>query len=236
MTLELDSEGLGLLIIDMMNDHMHPDGVSARYFGGLTDAQRSAIIANDVRLLEAARAKGLPVVHIRGENRWDTLDSATAEARRRKRPKHPPDVPFKIAGSWGAQIIDELAPRDDEPVVIKRGHSGFGFTELDVVLERLGISHCITIGGASTGCLSDTVREGAGYGYEFLIVPDAVYRPNDPVVEQLRHLADVSTTDEVLAALGIGRPASKTELTPSQELGVGDEGAIPIAVERRQRG
>ena len=104
-------------------------------------------------------------------------------------------MPFKIAGSWGAQIIDELAPRDDEPVV--------GFTELDVVLGRLGITTCITIGGASTGCLSDTVREGAGYGYEFLIVPDAVYRPNDPVVEQLRHLADVSTTDDVLAALGV---------------------------------
>src|SRR6185369_3177377 len=79
MTLELSPDGTALLIIDMMNDHIHSDGTASRYFGGLTPEQRELIVGNNRRLLEAARAKGLPVVHVRGENRWDTLDSATAE-------------------------------------------------------------------------------------------------------------------------------------------------------------
>src|SRR5687768_11219682 len=148
MTPELPLEGSALLIIDMMNDHIHIDGTATRYFGGLSPEHREVIVGNNVRILEAARAKGLPVVHVRGENRWDTLDSATAEARRRKRPKHPPEVPFKIIDTWGAQIIDELAPRDDEPIVIKKGHSGYGFTELDEIFKRLGVRSCITTGGA----------------------------------------------------------------------------------------
>lgn len=198
---EIDVNRTALLIIDMMNDHVHPEGVSNRYFGGLTRDDREMLIANNRRLLITARRMVIPVIHVRGEIRWDMLDSATAEARRRKRPRHPPDVPFKIKGTWGAQVIDELAPVEGEVVIIKKGHSGFGFTELDQMLRQLGVKLCITTGGAATGCLSDTVREGAAFGYDFVMVSDAIYRPNHPVLSALEHYGTKSTTEEVLAAL-----------------------------------
>jgi ureidoacrylate peracid hydrolase len=187
-----------LLIVDMMNDHVHADGAASRHLGsGLTDGQRAALLGNTRRLLQRARAAGGPVVHVRNEYRWDNLDCGTAEARLRQRPL-PPGVPNKIIGTWGAQIVDDLAPAADEPVVVKKNQSAFWFTPLDLLLRRLGVQTCITVGGAAGGCLNDTVREGVGYGYEFVVVTDALYPPDHPIVESLRQRATLTTTDEVL--------------------------------------
>lgn len=189
---------IGLLIVDMMNDHVHPDGAAARYLrGGLTDADRATLVGNTRRLLQAMRSAGRPVVHIRNEYRWDNLDCGTTEARVRQRPL-PPGVSNKIVGTWGAQIIDELAPADDEPVVVKKNQSAFWFTPLDLLLRRLGVQTCITVGGAAGGCLNDTVREGVGYGYTFQVVTDAVYPAASAVLDSLRGRATLVRTDEVL--------------------------------------
>jgi nicotinamidase-related amidase len=197
-----------LLIVDMMNDHVHPDGAAARYLGsGLTGAQRVRLLANARRLLHATRAAGRPVVHVRNEYRWDGLDCGTTEARLRQRPL-PPGVPNKIAGTWGAQIIDDLAPAADEPVLVKKNQSAFWFTPLDLLLRRLGVQTCITLGGAAGGCLNDTVREGVGYGYEFLVLSDAVYPVGSPVLDSLAERADLLTTDEALALLDAAPAAS----------------------------
>jgi ureidoacrylate peracid hydrolase len=198
-------DGLALLIVDMMNDHIHSDGVSARYFKSVPPEQRPLILENTRRVLVAARAAGLPVVHVRGELRWDSLDGASAPARLRTRPKHPPNVPFKIAGTWGAQLVDELAPLPEEIVVIKKGHSGFGFTNLDPIARRLGIQTFLTTGGAASGCIADTVREGAGYGYEFLIVRDGIYNLDHPVLRSMGTYAELTTTEEAVGLLAGAR-------------------------------
>jgi biuret amidohydrolase len=188
----------GLLIVDMMNDHLHADGAACRSLGsGLTDAQRHRLFGNTQRLLRAARAHGQPVVHVRNEYRWDNLDCGTTEARLRQRPL-PSGVPNKIIGTWGAQIVDALAPAEDEPVVIKKNQSAFWFTPLDLLLRRLDVQRCLIVGGAAGGCLNDTVREGVGYGYKFVVVTDALYPPDHPIVESLGERAMLKTTDEVL--------------------------------------
>jgi nicotinamidase-related amidase len=91
-------------------------------------------------------------------------------------------------------------------VVVKKNQSAFWFSELDQVLRRLGVETLITTGGATTGCLNDTVREGAGLGYEFLVVVDAVYKPNHPVLPSLQHACTLTTTDEMVEALSGGKP------------------------------
>jgi nicotinamidase-related amidase len=197
-----------LLIVDMMNDHVHADGAAARHLGGgLRDAQRAWLLANAQRLLHATRAAGRPVVHVRNEYRWDNLDCGTTEARLRQRPL-PPGVSNKIIGTWGAQIVDDLAPAADEPVVVKKNQSAFWFTPLDLLLRRLGVETCITLGGAASGCLNDTVREGVGYGYAFQVVTDAVYPVASPVLDSLSQRADLLTTNEALALLDSAAAAS----------------------------
>jgi nicotinamidase-related amidase len=202
MTISIPPNSTALLIIDMMNDHIHPQGVSARYGQGRSDGERETIVGNNQRILRAARAARLPVVHVRNEYRWDNLDCGTAAVRKEQHHgSYPPHEPYKIIGTWGAQIIDELAPDEDEPVIVKKNQSAFWFSALDQVLRHLGVETCLTTGGSVTGCLNDTVREGAGYGYDFIVVTDAVYKLNHPYLPSLKHCSSFSTTDDVLAAL-----------------------------------
>jgi nicotinamidase-related amidase len=88
-------------------------------------------------------------------------------------------------------------------VITKKGRSGFGFTPLHRVLRNLGVSHCVVTGGAVHGCVEDTVREGAGLGYQLTLVPDALYRPNSPTIEVMKDYVRFKTTAEVLAELDI---------------------------------
>lgn len=192
-----------LLVVDIMNDFAKPEGAYTRMgYSSLAETERAMLITNNQRLIRAMRAAERPIVYVRGEFRPDGLDHARSLENERKKP-FPPDIPFKIMGTWGAQIIDELAPNPEDVVVVKKGHSGFGFTELDPILRRLGVETCVATGGGAPGCLSDTVREGAGYGYDFLIVRDAAYRPNAPVLGELsEHCGRLVTTEEVLDLLG----------------------------------
>jgi ureidoacrylate peracid hydrolase len=108
-----------------------------------------------------------------------------------------------VEGSWGAQIIDELAPEPEDFIERKKGRSGFGFTPLHRVLRNLGARRCIVSGGAVHGCLEDTVREGAGYGFEFTLATDAVYPgpPSESSRQALQTHMTFATTAEVVASL-----------------------------------
>ena len=44
-----------------------------------------------------------------------------------------------IEGTWGAEFIDELKPREDEVVISKYTYDGFLDTQLDSILKKLGI-------------------------------------------------------------------------------------------------
>ena len=187
-----------LIGVGLQNDLAHPEGFFHRQgLLRLPETERAGVVANVARVASSFRTAGRPVVHMRNEYRWDNLDCGTTEARVRQRPL-PPGVSNKIVGTWGAQIIDELAPAVDEPVVVKKNQSAFWFTPLDRLLRRLGVQTCITVGGAAGGCLNDTVREGVGYGYTFQVVTDAVYPAASAVLDSLRGRATLVRTDEVL--------------------------------------
>jgi nicotinamidase-related amidase len=193
-----------LLIVDVMNDFVKPQG--AKIVVGLSSLSKEdhdLLVTNNQRLIRAFRAAGRPIMYVRGEYRPDGLDSAQAWVKRRKQ-RFPKGMKFKEIGSWGAQIIDEIAPEDGDVVIIKKGHSGFGFTDIDPVLRHLGIELCVATGGGAPGCLSDTVRQGAGQGYDFWIVPDAAYKPNHEVLPTLAdECGRLVTTDEVLDLLKV---------------------------------
>jgi ureidoacrylate peracid hydrolase len=190
--------------VDIMNDFASPGGAYLKMgYSSLTDEQREVLVSNNQRLIKAMRAVGRPIVYVRGEYRADDLDSAQSWIKK-KTQTFTSDAPFKIIGSWGPQIIDELAPSPEDVVIVKKGHSGFGFTELAPVLQHLGVDTCVATGGGSPGCLSDTVREGAGWGYDFLVVGDAAYSANHPILKDLsEHCGSLTTTEEVLEMLKV---------------------------------
>ena len=162
-----------LLLIDIQNDAVHPQGVYEKLgYARLSEGERSKLLENNAKLLERARASGMPVVFALNSKRADSLDNAAAIQALRIRPARK-----YVEGTWGAEIVSELRPRDGEIVVRKNGHSAFGFTPLHRTMRNLGVTRCIVTGGGVVGCLADSVVEGAGLGYDFFIVSDATFRP-----------------------------------------------------------
>jgi nicotinamidase-related amidase len=190
-----------LLVIDMQNDFLHPDGAMHRHGQlAMTDADRERVVANTRRLADAVRARDWPVIWVRVAQRADVLDTALAEAGTRRR-GIPPEARFIERGGWGAALVDGLTPEPHDLILDKHGHSAFGFTPLHRILRNLRVRRCLVAGGVTNGCVSDTVREGVGLGYAMTIVSDATYPPDDPYLEVLANRGAVRATADVLAGL-----------------------------------
>jgi nicotinamidase-related amidase len=129
-----------LIVVDMQNDFLHPDGGFAHRARKHPEACIDmpflmGTIPQVKRLVEAFRAAGRPVVYIAHVLKSDYLDAQFPYWRT------PLDSPngkrtLIIEGTWGAQIIDELKPKDGEHLVMKKGFGGFSNTPLDTILRK----------------------------------------------------------------------------------------------------
>jgi ureidoacrylate peracid hydrolase len=161
-----------LLVIDMQNDFVHPDGETARWMhqrltdAGLTVRQGPTLTERIVpalqHLVAEARDRGVPVVWVRMELDDTTRDPfMTAEGWRPCEP-----------GTWGADWYDGLRPVDGERVVIKRRHSAFFGTDLAKQLRADGITGVVVTGTATMGCVESTVRDAYAHDFWAVVVSD----------------------------------------------------------------
>ena len=77
-----------------------------------------------------------------------------------------------VSGEPGNQIVDSLAPLDDEIVVDKPGKGMFWATGLHEQLQGLGITHLVFAGVTTEVCVQTSMREANDRGYECLLVED----------------------------------------------------------------
>lgn len=204
---EIDKSAL--IIVDMQNDFVHPEGgfaLRAREMpeAGIDMPFLMGTIPQVKRLADAFRKAGRPVVYIAQVLKPDYSDAqfpywrfGLPESGNRT---------FIVEGSWGAQIVDELKPRDGEHLVVKKGYGGFSNTPLDTILRNLGITTCVVAGVTTCVCVSTTVRGGVEHNYRMILVADAVAEVSRDTHEAelktvARVFADVKTTDEVVALL-----------------------------------
>jgi len=160
-----------LLIIDMCNDFIHPEGKTA------VRAQRPiehavAVIPQMQRLIAAARASGVLVVygqhttlpgHASDSGPWlDARSRATYSVE---------DI--CLDQTWGQQIIDEFALAPGDVVVKKHRYSAFAGTNLDMVLRSAGIQTTVCCGVSTNVCVESTAREAFSNDYYVVIPADA---------------------------------------------------------------
>src|SRR5437867_4174379 len=198
-----------LLIVDMQNDFVHPEGGFA-YIA--REAPKAAIdmpflmgtIPYIQRLVDAFRAAGRPVVYLAHMVKPDYSDAQFPYWRIGLHPDA--SRPFIVEGTWGAQIIDALQPQAGEHLVIKKGFGGFANTPLDTTLRTMGVTTCVVAGVTTCVCVSTTIRGGVEHNYRMILIKDAVAEINRETHEaeiqtMARLFADVRTTDEVIAML-----------------------------------
>lgn len=170
----LEPDRAALVIIDMQRDFLLPGGFGAAL--GNDVSRLAGVIAPTQRLLAAARACGLLVVHTREGHRPDLSDLHGAKHRRgggSLRIGDPgPMGRILVRGEAGHDIIPELAPLPGEPVVDKPGKGAFYATDLELMLQARGVTQLLICGVTTEVCVNTTAREANDRGFEALVVSD----------------------------------------------------------------
>ena len=197
----IDSARTALLVMDFMNDMVHPDGKFAEQ-GWPAEIEEKHTIENTGRALAAARDAGLRVIHVRVTWRPDFRDAnlnaplfvgaADAEAL--------------VEDTWGTEIHPNLQPADGETVLVKHSVSAFAGTDLGRLLIRDGIDTLVLAGFSTNFVVEGTARDAVDRGYRVVVLADCCAAQTDAmhrfaVEVVLPLLGEVTTADELIDAL-----------------------------------
>jgi len=174
LDLDLDLERTALIILDLQNYGVHPEGYwMSQMPEGVERVAPS--IARTVDALEAARAARIAIVHVGNAWREGHLDIN----------QHVPWMQeAKAAGrsvedTWGVEFYEPVAPRDGEFVVRKRAVSAFAGTELDRLLHVRDISTLALAGSITNFAVEGTARDASDRGYRVVILQDCCESVSD---------------------------------------------------------
>lgn len=164
--------GAALLVIDMQNGFLHPDGSVTRNDQPMFEVER--VVAETVTLVAEARRAGLPVVYTQHVFRPDYFD---VPLRLRSRDLFTGGGEALVKGSWDAAVADELKPLDSEAVVEKNRYDAFLYTDLELVLRTLGVGRLLVCGVATNVCVESTVRSAEQRDLEVTVASDCTSGP-----------------------------------------------------------
>ena len=150
----VDPARTALVVVDMQNDFV-------REGGGLLVPDAKATIPAIRMLLELARANGVRVVYSQDTHR-------DGDPEWRIWPEHARE------GSWGWEIVDELAPAPDDVVLRKPRYDAFYGTPLDHLLRLWGVDTLVMCGTVANICVQYTAASAALRWYEVVIPRDAI--------------------------------------------------------------
>jgi nicotinamidase-related amidase len=171
-----DPDRTALLVIDMQRDFLLPGGFGESLGNDVSQLRRT--IEPLSALLKAWRGLNQKVIHTREGHLPDLSDCPPAKLHRGAPSKRIGDPGnfgrILIRGEYGHDIIDELTPAPDEPVIDKPGKGAFYATELADVLDKDAIKTLIVTGVTTEVCVHTTVREANDRGYECLVLADCV--------------------------------------------------------------
>ena len=149
------------------------------------------------RLLDAARAKGLPVVFTTIGFEPSLKDGALWLQ------KVPALGDLQIGGRW-VEIDARLDPQPGEPVVLKKGASAFFGTNLASILIAQGVDSVILCGATTSGCIRATAVDLLQYGFPTIVprecVGDRAQAPHEANLFDIQaKYADVVGLEDALA-------------------------------------
>lgn len=186
-----------LLICDLQNDFIHPEGAYGR--AGQSAPEIAALPARVKPLAELVRKKGGLVVSTQ----------FTLVPGRGGEPMIAPHLkklrPFLAKGdfapgSWGNQVVDELKPVDI--AVEKVAYSAFYMSRLEWVLRKTGVERLLVCGIVTNGGVASTFRDAHVREFEAILLEDGCaafsLETHRTAVDALRPVGRVATVGEMI--------------------------------------
>jgi gluconolactonase len=200
--LSLDPRRCALLIQDMQNDVVMDGGAFASS-GSPQHCRDQNAIANARRLAEAARARGVLVLHV-----WYIVEPG-APGLKLNAPLFEGlvDVNGLVRGSWGAAPVAGLEPQPGDLIVEKMRMSAWEDTRLESILKGAGRDTVIVTGAWTNMSIEHTARTGADKGYYMVVPEDACSTMNADwhrasINYALTNVSAVTRVDDVIRAWG----------------------------------
>jgi ureidoacrylate peracid hydrolase len=161
-----------LIVVDMQNGFVAKGGSYDKL--GMNTSNYREIIPKLKELIEFCRSMEIPVFYTEAVKEASGIDVLTKvhnflPKSRQERLK----FPICIRGTWDGVTIDELKPKENDPVVIKRRDSAFQDTEFRVWLQSLGVNLLVFTGIDTSICVETSLREGFNIGYDVALISDA---------------------------------------------------------------
>jgi ureidoacrylate peracid hydrolase len=176
---EVDFEKSAVVVVDMQNAFASRGGMLDLAGVDLSDAPR--VVGVIRATIDAARAAAVPVVYLQMGYKPDLSNSGgpTSPNWHKELAMHlmhqRPELEGKLLteGTWDFSIVDELAPRPGDLVVVKTRYSGFAGTTLDSLLRVRGIRYLFFAGIAANVCVESTLRDAFFLDYWPILLRDA---------------------------------------------------------------
>jgi len=187
-----------LIVIDMQNDCIHPEGRYAQCGVDVAHMRRS--IQPTCELVAAARSVNVSIIWVRHGFR-DTREAGilgTLRAFLKEDGLRP--------GTWGYQIADELDARPEDWYIDKNRLSAFYGTNLEIVLRSLSIETLLVCGVMTNQCVKATVADASYRDIKPIVVAEAtgttVPRLQGPALEMVAFgLGEVRSLEQTLKDL-----------------------------------
>ena len=187
-----------LLVMDMMNDLVHPDGVNAKTY--VVQAKARNLYANTIHAIATARAAGVQVGYVRVGFSPDYRECPPASPIFSKAREF---GLFKL-GTWGTEVYPEFAPQPGDFDIVKHRVSPFYGTSLEPILRANGIERLILSGVSTNGVVQGAAREGHDRDYAITLLEDcccgATEEEHSAALAGLRRFAAISTAAECIFA------------------------------------
>jgi len=152
--IEISAAEYLLLIVDMQNDFVHPDGA-------LYNPKAEKSITKIKKTIERARTAGMPV--------WFTRDT-----HREDDPEFDVWGEHVVEGSFGWEIAEELKPEANDRIIDKAHYDAFFETELEEKLKQQEVNGLIIAGTVANICIHYTAASAALRSFEVIHPVDLI--------------------------------------------------------------
>ncbi len=159
--MNLDPDDTAIVVVDMQNGFCHPDG-------SLYAPKSKAAIEPCAELADRAREAGASVIFTRDVHPPEQFEDAHYYDEFDRWGEH------VLEGSWDAELVAELQPRESELVVEKHTYDAFHRTALEGYLESHGIRDLVICGTLANVCVLHTAGSAGLRDYRPILVEDAV--------------------------------------------------------------